>query len=136
MFVVLLASIGAIVISRNNVFKPLIQYLPVEAFNASGGLSSSTGGHHQRDNHTGVGGRGGKEVIEDDSVEMDGDVEKQAAAAADGHRSFGSPGGPSTLAFNPGMTLILLRSDLYVTVMFFLLSFFFGHSLTSHVHYS
>lgn len=103
MFVVLLASIGAIVISRNNVFKPLIQYLPVEAFNASGGLSSSTGGHHQRDNHTGVGGRGGKEVIEDDSVEMDGDVEKQAAAAADGHRSFGSPGGPSTLAFNPAL---------------------------------
>lgn len=109
MFVVLLASIGAIVISRNNVFKPLIQYLPVEAFNDNGEFSS-TGEHHQGDKHTGVGGRGDKEVVGDDGVEMDGDVEKQAAAAADGYRGVGSTGGPSTPAFSPGTTSNLLRS--------------------------
>ncbi|KAG0064239.1 hypothetical protein BGZ89_009257 [Linnemannia elongata] len=101
MFVVLLTSIAAIVISRNNVFKPLIQYLPVEAFDATGELSSSTGGHHHGDDHTGVGGRSGKEVIEDDYADADGDVEKQADAAAAGYRGLGSTGGPSTLVFNP-----------------------------------
>ncbi|KAF9282144.1 hypothetical protein BGZ88_011170 [Linnemannia elongata] len=101
MFVVLVTSIAAIVISRNNVFKPLIQYLPVEAFNATGELSSSTGGHHHGDDHTGVGGRSGKEVIEDDYADADGDVEKQADAAAAGYRGLGSTGGPSTLVFNP-----------------------------------
>lgn len=114
MFVVLLTSIAAIVISRNNVFKPLIQYLPVEAFNATGELSSSTGGHHHGDDHTGVGGRSGKEVIEDDYADADGDVEKQADAAAAGYRGLGSTGGPSTLVFNPGTAFILLRSNSYV----------------------
>ncbi|KAG9062547.1 hypothetical protein KI688_005462 [Linnemannia hyalina] len=99
MIVVLLGSIAAIVISRNNVFKPLIQYLPVEAFNAGGELISSKGGHHQGDNHTGVGGRGDKDVIGEDGFGVDDDLEKQAAAA--GYRGVGSTGGPSTLAFNP-----------------------------------
>ncbi|KAF8937291.1 hypothetical protein BGZ47_009105 [Haplosporangium gracile] len=96
MFVLLLASIAAIIISRNNVFKPLIQYLPVEAFNTGGEVNSV--GHHGGDNHTGVGGRGSKKVVKDDVNE---DVEAQAAATATGHHGLGSTGRLSTLAFNP-----------------------------------
>ncbi|KAK3818170.1 MAG: hypothetical protein J3R72DRAFT_460309 [Linnemannia gamsii] len=92
MFLVLLASIGAIVISRNNVFKPLIQYLPVEAFDAGGGKSL---GHHGGDNFAGVGGS--KKEIEDV------DVEAAANSAAAGYNGLGSTGGPSTLAFNPAL---------------------------------
>ncbi|KAF8940769.1 hypothetical protein EDD21DRAFT_387996 [Dissophora ornata] len=36
MFIVLVLSLMAIIISRNNVFKPLIKYLPVEAFDTRG----------------------------------------------------------------------------------------------------
>ncbi|KAF9910060.1 hypothetical protein EC991_007391 [Linnemannia zychae] len=90
MFLLLLATIAAIVISRNNVFKPLIQYLPVEAFDAGGGKSH---GHHDGDNFTGVGGS---------SHKVD-DLEAAAASQAAGYNGLGSTGGPSTLAFNPAL---------------------------------
>ncbi|KAG0274814.1 hypothetical protein BGZ95_009437 [Linnemannia exigua] len=120
MFVLLLVSIAAIVISRNSVFKPLIQYLPVEAFDAGGGKSL---GHHGGDNFAGVGGKSSKDEIENVDVEAaTTSVTTTSAAAttsaattsaaattaaatptAAGYKGFGSTGGPSTLAFNPAM---------------------------------
>ncbi|KAG0231827.1 hypothetical protein B0O80DRAFT_501893 [Mortierella sp. GBAus27b] len=43
MFILLVASIAAIVISRNKVFKPLIQYLPVGAFDTRGIAAAMSG---------------------------------------------------------------------------------------------
>lgn len=43
MFVLLVASLIAIIISRNRVFKPLIQYLPVEAFDTRGIAAAMSG---------------------------------------------------------------------------------------------
>lgn len=121
MFVVLVASIGAIVISRNKVFKPLIQYLPVEVFEVgSGGLSSGGVGHHRNDNHTGVGGRSSsKDVIRESKEEVD--LESQAAAASTGYRGVGSTGESSALAFDPSKSLLsfLFGLDLCGTANFF-----------------
>lgn len=43
MFLLLVASLAAIIISRNKVFSPLIQYLPVEAFDARGVAAAMSG---------------------------------------------------------------------------------------------
>ncbi|KAG0287538.1 hypothetical protein BGZ96_008546 [Linnemannia gamsii] len=103
MGVVLLVTIGAIVISRDKVFKPLIQYLPVEVFEVGdGGLSSGGAGHHRNDNHTGVGGRSSKEVAREGKEEVD--LESQAAAASTGYRGLGSTSGSSALAFDPTLS--------------------------------
>ncbi|KAF9122935.1 hypothetical protein BGW39_009393 [Mortierella sp. 14UC] len=91
MFLLLLATIAAILISRNNVFKPLIQYLPVEAFDAGGGKSH---GHHGGDVFAGVGGRSSNEIE---------DIEATATPEAAGYNGLGGNVGPSTLAFNPAL---------------------------------
>ncbi|KAF9934732.1 hypothetical protein FBU30_000590 [Linnemannia zychae] len=89
LFIVLLASIAAIVVSRNKVFKPLIKFLPVEAIDTA---MLQEQGQSLRNNHVGN---------ESHNATKEEITEAGTTSAPTGHHGIGNTDGPSTLAFNP-----------------------------------
>ncbi|KAF9087899.1 hypothetical protein BGX23_007798 [Mortierella sp. AD031] len=98
MFAVLLASIVAIVISRNKVFKSLVKYLPVEAFEESGLLHHPHTHRQAVTTGAGVGVDAGVDPSEKEQIEAE---EAEASAAVANYHGLGSTDEPSTIAFNP-----------------------------------